>query len=156
MLFSTEQFKRVFRRGRRDSARILFAAAEAAESTVQREIGLDDLEPHYRRFVEDLLRRRGQNPATWCARIGARDEMFWQAILPGYGYRIGLSHWKYVESCMRMFDVYRQIVEKILGGFDRLGPVLDFGSGYGRLTRSLVHRLPREKIWVSDLYGHAI
>jgi SAM-dependent methyltransferase len=82
--------------------------------------------------------------------------MFWQAVMPSYGGRLGLSHWKYVESCLRMFDVYRQLVDGALGGFDRLGPVLDFGSGYGRLTRSLVQRLPRERIWVSDLYGHAI
>ena len=64
MAFPPDLLKRVFRRGLRDSARALTAAAEAVETTAQREIGLDDLEPAYRRFVEDLLRRRGQDPAA--------------------------------------------------------------------------------------------
>jgi SAM-dependent methyltransferase len=34
--------------------------------------------------------------------------------------------------------------------------VLDFGSGHGRLTRSLVHRIDPRRIWVSDIYPEAV
>jgi hypothetical protein len=60
-----------------------------------------------------------------------------------------------VESTLRTYDAYRQIAEH-LGGFGALGPVLDFGSGWGRLTRALVAHAPRREIWVSDLYAAAI
>ena len=32
------------------------------------------------------------------------------------------------------------------------GPVLDFASGYGRVTRFLVKEIPPERLWVSDVY----
>jgi hypothetical protein len=32
----------------------------------------------------------------------------------------------------------------------------DFASGYGRFTRFLVKELPRERVWVSDIYANAV
>lgn len=117
---------------------------------------LDNLNADFRRFVADVLVRKHANPASFCTKISPDDEMFFGAIMPGYGNEPNLSYFKYVESALRTFDVYRQLVDGLLGGFSNVRSVLDFGSGYGRLTRLLVQHLPREKIWVADVYRGAM
>ncbi len=119
-------------------------------------VDLSDLNPHFRRFVADLLVRKHAEPATFCTEISPGDEMFFKAILPGFGNELNLSYFRYVESALRIFDVYRQLVDAGLGGFANVRSALDFGSGYGRLTRSLVQNLPPERIWVADLYPDAM
>jgi SAM-dependent methyltransferase len=37
-----------------------------------------------------------------------------------------------------------------------LGPVLDFASGYGRVTRFLIRDLPPEQLWVTDAVDDAV
>jgi SAM-dependent methyltransferase len=119
-------------------------------------IDLSNLSPDYQRFVADLFVRKRVDLASFCTEISPNDEMFFKAILPGYGNEPNVSYFKYVESALRIFDVYRQLVDGFLGGFAHVGSVLDFGSGYGRLTRSLLQHLPRERIWVSDIYAGAM
>jgi hypothetical protein len=114
-----------------------------------------DIPADFGYFVRDLIARKSFDPANYSLQIGSGDEMFYRAILPGFVNNDGLAFFKYFESALRIFDVYAQVAES-LGGFSRLGPVLDFGSGWGRLTRSLVHRLPKENIWVSDIYPDAV
>ncbi|HYG63137.1 MAG TPA: class I SAM-dependent methyltransferase [Thermoanaerobaculia bacterium] len=41
-------------------------------------------------------------------------------------------------------------------GSERPGRLLDFASGYGRVTRFLLRDLPPERVWVSDLYADAV
>ncbi len=117
---------------------------------------LEDLNADYRGFVADLLRRKARDPHRFCTEISAADEMFNKAILPGYANDPNIALFKYIESALRMFDVYQQIVQKILGGFASLQSTLDFGSGYGRLTRSLVQHVDRQRIWVADIYPNAV
>ena len=117
---------------------------------------LSDLNPNFQRFVADLLERKHVESASFCTAISPDDEMFFKAILPGYDHEPNISYFKYVESTLRIFDVYRQLIDGLLGGFANVRSTLDFGSGYGRLTRSLVQHLPRERIWVSDLYPGAM
>lgn len=117
---------------------------------------IDDVTPPFKAFVSDLLQRKARDPSSFCLSIADADEMFWKAIVPGYGGHRNVSMFKYVESSLRMFDVYSQVVDQALAGFDNVGHVLDFGSGYGRITRSLVQYLPPSRIWVCDLYTHAI
>lgn len=114
-----------------------------------------DLEPPYQTFVRTLLTRAGYDAETFHLAMGPGDEMFFKGVLPGYPGRPGAAFFRYVESALRTFDVYRQLADH-LGGFEALGPVLDFGSGWGRLTRALRHHLPRERIWACDLYAEAI
>lgn len=116
---------------------------------------IDDLDPAYQGFVRELLTRSGHDPDAFHLGIQPGDEMFFKGILPGYPGRPGAAFFRYVESALRSFAVYRQLAEH-LGGFDTLGPVLDFGAGWGRLTRALRHWMPREQIWVSDIYPEAI
>lgn len=116
---------------------------------------IDDLEPAYQAFVRDLITRAGFDPAQMHLGLADDDEMFFKGIIPGYPGRPGAAFYRYVESALRSAHVYRQLADH-LGGFPALGPVLDFGAGYGRLTRVLQHRLAREQIWVSDIYQDAI
>lgn len=116
---------------------------------------ISDLDPPYQAFVRDLLARFGFDPDAFHREIAPGDEMFFKGVLPGYPGRPGAAFYRYVESALRTFEVYRQLVRH-LGGFQRLQRVLDFGSGHGRLTRALVHHLEPRRIWVSDLYAEAI
>lgn len=116
---------------------------------------LDDLPPVYRAFVEDRLGRAGFDPATFPLTIAEDDEMFVRGMLPGYAGRHGAAFYRYVESAIRLFEVYGGLAAH-LGGFERLSRVLDFGSGHGRLTRTLLQRMPRRKIWACDIYPNAV
>lgn len=114
-----------------------------------------DADEPYRSFIKDLLRQNGFCPDSYCKAIGPKDEMFYKAVLPGYRGNPNLALFHYFTSAVRVFDIYRQLAASI-GGFSAIGPVLDFGSGWGRLTRSLVHHLDPAKIRVCDVYGDAI
>jgi 2-polyprenyl-3-methyl-5-hydroxy-6-metoxy-1,4-benzoquinol methylase len=114
------------------------------------------LDPAYRGFIDDHLGLYGLDRRAFCRPIAAADEMFFKAILPNYEHDAGIAAFKYVESTLRFFDAYEQVTRQVFGGFERLESVLDFASGYGRLTRILTQKLPKERIWVSDIYAEAV
>jgi hypothetical protein len=116
---------------------------------------LADLDFASQAFVRHLLARAGYDLADYELAIGPGDEMFFKGVLPGYPGRPGVAFFRYVESALRTFEVYRQLAGH-LGGFAALGPVLDFGSGWGRLTRTLSRHLPPERIWACDIYPDAV
>ncbi len=115
------------------------------------------IDPRYRVWLEDYLRRYGFDPAAFCAAPQpAEDEMFFKALLPNYEQDRGIGAFKFVEATMRHYDAIAQIADQLFGGFDKVDSVLDFASGYGRLTRALIQRMPVERIWISDIYAEAI
>jgi SAM-dependent methyltransferase len=116
---------------------------------------LEDLEAAYGTFTRDLLARAGFSPERFHLEVAPEDEMFFKGVLPSYPGKPGAAFFHFVESSLRTFHVYDQLAAH-LGGFPALDAVLDFGAGYGRLTRCLVERLPRERVWVSDIYPHAV
>ena len=121
------------------------------------DLSFDQVAPAYRAFIDDYLIQKGFDPARFCAQpLPGQDEMFFNAILPNYEQDVSISAFKFVESTLRLEDCYRQIVEGVFGGYDRLGSVLDFASGWGRLTRVLEQRLDPSQIFVSDIYHQAV
>jgi SAM-dependent methyltransferase len=116
---------------------------------------ISQIEPAYQAFTRDLIGRRGFDPARLHLTMAPGDEMFFKGVLPSYPDRPGAAFYRYVESALRTFEVYRQLADH-LGGLDTLERVLDFGSGYGRLTRILSQRLDPSRIWVSDIYKDAV
>lgn len=116
---------------------------------------IDNLDPAYQVFVRHLLARGGFDPEIFHLGIGPGDEMFFKGILPGYPGRDGAAYFRFLESSLRSFSVYGQLAGP-LGGFEALDRVLDFGSGWGRLTRALRHHIPAERIWACDIYPDAI
>jgi SAM-dependent methyltransferase len=63
---------------------------------------------------------------------------------------------EYFTSGVQLLKVLEQLVQWKFGSFDNVGSLLDFASGYGRLTRFLVHRMPPDRIWVSDIQADAV
>lgn len=49
-----------------------------------------------------------------------------------------------------------QVLRWRFGSLARVGRVLDFASGYGRVTRFLLRGLPAERVWVSDIYAGGV
>jgi hypothetical protein len=107
------------------------------------------------RFLADLLARKGVAADGFSTELDHRDELFFGGVLPGYGGDLGRAGFRYFESSLRTFDIVAQLARH-LGGFEAIGPVLDFGSGWGRLTRRLVTAMPPERVWVADLYAEAV
>jgi SAM-dependent methyltransferase len=114
-----------------------------------------DLDLPYQTFLRDLFNRFGFDPDALHLQIPSRDEMFFKGVLPGYPGRPGAAFHRYMESSLRTYEVYRQLSE-FKGGFANLGRVLDFGSGHGRLTRLLTHRMEAHRIWTCDIYPEAV
>lgn len=87
--------------------------------------------------------------------IHADDEMLlfglatyegdWDAALAVY-YRDGLA----VAAAVR--QILRWQAARAPGALR----LLDFASGYGRVTRFLTRELPRERLWVSDIHADAV
>ena len=120
------------------------------------DLAFGSIAPSYQRFVLDYLGLHGIEPEGFCRPLPGADEMFFKAVLPNYEMDTGIGFFKYAESTLRHYEAYRQIVEQVFGGFDALNSVMDFASGYGRLTRILLQKLPGDRIWVSDIYKDAM
>ena len=120
------------------------------------DLSFEQVNPVYRGFIEDYLRLHGVDPIKFCKPLPGQDEMFFNAILPNYEFDASISAFKFVESAMRLGDAYRQIAQGVFGGFEKLDTVLDFASGWGRLTRLLEQRLRPDQIYVADIYHQAI
>lgn len=62
----------------------------------------------------------------------------------------------YYRSGFEMLRAIDQIAAWRFGGLENVNALLDFASGYGRLTRHLVQRLPADRITVSDILAEAV
>jgi hypothetical protein len=120
------------------------------------DLSFESIAPAYRGFILDYLTLHGIDPTRFCRPLPGADEMFFKAILPNYEQDTSIGFFKFAEATVRFYEAYRQIVEQVFGGFEQLTSVMDFASGYGRLTRILEQKLRRDQIWVSDIYGEAM
>jgi SAM-dependent methyltransferase len=86
--------------------------------------------------------------------IDARDEMlgFLAAAQAGDRER-GLC--QYFRSGASIADSLLQVLRWRFGEPGRLR-ILDFASGYGRVTRFLVREIPPERVWVADVYAEGV
>lgn len=89
-----------------------------------------------------------------CRAIDARDEMLAFA-LDYHGESRDLALVSYFRSGLAAFDALRQLLEWRFGSLERVGRVLDFASGFGRMTRFLVTALPADRVWVSEIQAGA-
>ncbi len=86
--------------------------------------------------------------------IHPNDQMFnFIASTRGNG---AVAYSEYFTSGAQLLKILEQIVKWKFGSFERVGSLLDFASGYGRLTRFLVHAMPPDHIWVSDIQADAV
>ena len=102
-----------------------------------------------------LLDRYGL-PATAVEReIAAGDEMLLWA-LERHGGDLALARADYFADGVRILALLRQLAAWRFGALARVGSLLDFAGGYGRLTRLLVHELPAERIAVAEILPAAL
>jgi len=102
-------------------------------------------------FVRDFVRDR----KTFVSEIHDNDEM----LLWNLGRDEGPTsdpHVNYQITGRRVLGDVSRIVDWAFDGFAGVGAMLDFASGYGRLTRHLVQELPANRIWVSDIQEEAV
>jgi SAM-dependent methyltransferase len=62
----------------------------------------------------------------------------------------------YFLSGFQVAETFRALLDWWFGGAARAGSVLDFASGYGRVTRFLVHDLAPERLRVADVYAGGV
>ncbi|MDP9122107.1 MAG: class I SAM-dependent methyltransferase [Acidobacteriota bacterium] len=62
----------------------------------------------------------------------------------------------YFQSGLSIADSLREVLAWRFGDPGRVGKLLDFASGYGRVTRFLLRSVPADRVWVSDIYAEAV
>lgn len=107
------------------------------------------------RFVDALLADQGLAPGEVPLEIDARDEMLEFLVSSFEGDRErGL--FSYYRSGLSIADAMTQILRWRFGDLGRIERLLDFASGYGRVTRFLLRQVPAERLWISDIYADAV
>jgi SAM-dependent methyltransferase len=87
--------------------------------------------------------------------IHADDEML-HFFLYTMGYPLEQAVAAYLDSGARIWGAFRQIIAWRFGSPQACGRILDFASGYGRVTRHIVAEVPRTSVWVSDVYAEGV
>lgn len=106
-------------------------------------------------FVHALLADQGLAPGEVPLEIDARDEMLEFLVSSFEGDRErGL--FSYYRSGLSIADAMTQILRWRFGDLGRIERLLDFASGYGRVTRFLLRQVPAERLWISDIYADAV
>jgi SAM-dependent methyltransferase len=102
-------------------------------------------------FVRALLADQGIPPGGVRLDVDDRDEMleFLVRVYEGDRERALFSYFRTGQS---VADSMLQVIRWRFGTPDKVGRLLDFASGYGRVTRFLLREIPADRLWVSDIY----
>ncbi len=106
-------------------------------------------------FVEALLADLAMAPGTLERAIDARDEMLGFLAEAQEGDR-ERALFQYFRSGASIADSLEQVLRWRFGDPGRIGKLLDFASGYGRVTRFLVRQIPPQRLWVGDVYADGV
>ena len=106
------------------------------------------------RLLEDFVHNFVDDSETFITTIHGNDEMYlWDDDSPRVTSDPNLD---YLLAGRRMLSDLRPFVDWAFGGFGGISSVLDFASGYGRLTRHLIQRVPAERVWISDIQAGGV
>jgi len=103
-------------------------------------------------YVRALLADQGIAEGSLDLAVDSRDEMLSFLVQTHDGDR-ERALFAYFRSGLSIADAMSQILRWRCGGAVRL---LDFASGYGRVTRFFLRDLPPERVWVSDVYADGV
>lgn len=106
------------------------------------------------RVAAAFLADRGIARESLCLTIDPEDEML-GFLRAAAGRDRERAAFRYFQSGASLADSLLQILRGRFAGRPA-GRVLDFASGYGRVTRFLVDALPPPSLWVSDIYAGAV
>lgn len=87
--------------------------------------------------------------------IDARDEML-EFLVDSFEGDRERALFAYFRSGLSIADAMTQVLRWRFGDPGRIERLLDFASGYGRVTRFLLGEVPKERFWVSDIYADAV
>lgn len=87
--------------------------------------------------------------------VHEEDEM-WRLFYYRGSENLDQSLVMYFHSGWKVWSAYRKILAWRFGAPERVGKILDFASGYGRITRFLVHDIPPERVWIADIYERGV
>jgi SAM-dependent methyltransferase len=108
------------------------------------------------RYVRAFLADQGLVPDAVPLDIHGSDEML-EFLVDGFDGDRERGLFAYFRSGMSIADTMTQILRWRFGDLGRIERLLDFASGYGRVTRFLLPQLPGEgRLWVSDVYADAV
>ena len=87
--------------------------------------------------------------------VHSEDEM-WRLFY----YRLGEDRDRalamYAQSGFLIWSTLKRLIEHRFGEIGRVGKLLDFASGYGRVTRFIVEDLPPDRVWIADIYAGGV
>ncbi len=112
-----------------------------------------EVTPEVERYVERFRKDYSIRGPLEIA-VSKRDTMF--RYLEYFQADLRKAYWEYLRTGLQAYEALEALVTERFGGFEKLDSLLDFASGYGRLTRFLVRALPPERIWVSDIKERAV
>lgn len=106
-------------------------------------------------LVADYFRRNfAKEPARFIPSVDRRCQMY------AYGFARPESDpaatFIYFDSGLKMLYPLGALARWKFGGLSKVGRLLDFASGFGRLTRFLVQEMPPSAIVVSDIQAEAV
>jgi len=104
--------------------------------------------------VKWVLNHCARDPATFISRIHPHDGVYLNDRNNFQDDQLAQS--SYFRHGVWIMSDLSQIVKWRFGDFHKIGRMLEFACGYGRLTRFLVDAMPRERIWVSDVDEQAV
>jgi SAM-dependent methyltransferase len=87
--------------------------------------------------------------------VHEQDEM-WRLFYYRGSQDLDQSLVMYFLSGWHIWSTYRKILGRLFGDPGRVGKILDFASGYGRVTRFIVRDIPAERVWISDIYADGV
>lgn len=108
------------------------------------------LAPWIRRRIEDA----DPGLATVGLEISALDDMYRNTL--EYAASPADTIQSYFSVALEVTELLDRIVRWHFGDWERIGSFLDFASGYGRITRMLVQRLPAGRIAVGEIQAEAL
>ncbi len=106
-------------------------------------------------FVRALLADQGIPPGVLRLDVDDRDEMLEFLVLVYEGDR-ERALFSYFRTGQSVADSMLQVVRWRFGPMENVGRLLDFASGYGRVTRFLLREIPADHLWVSDIYADGV
>jgi SAM-dependent methyltransferase len=106
-------------------------------------------------YVRALLQDQGIAEGSLDLAIDERDEMLSFLVQSHDGDR-ERALFAYFRSGLSIADAMTQILRWRFGSLAGFGSLLDFASGYGRVTRFFLRDLPAARVWVSDVYADGV
>jgi SAM-dependent methyltransferase len=105
--------------------------------------------------VSALLADLGIAPGTLDLAIDDRDEML-GFLVESHGGDRERALFQYFQSGASIADSLGQVLRWRFAGSGKIPRILDFASGYGRVTRFLLREVPPQRVWVADVYAGGV